>query len=35
VENLVLFVNYGVIENKKVLDSLELFAAEVMPQFKD
>jgi hypothetical protein len=25
----------GVIENKKVLYSLELFATEVMPQFKD
>jgi probable F420-dependent oxidoreductase len=35
VENLILFVNYGGIENKKVLNSLELFAAEVMPQFKD
>jgi alkanesulfonate monooxygenase SsuD/methylene tetrahydromethanopterin reductase-like flavin-dependent oxidoreductase (luciferase family) len=35
VENLILFVNYGGIENQKVLDSLELFAAEVMPQFKD
>jgi probable F420-dependent oxidoreductase len=35
VENLILFVNYGGIEDKKVLDSLELFAGEVMPQFKD
>jgi alkanesulfonate monooxygenase SsuD/methylene tetrahydromethanopterin reductase-like flavin-dependent oxidoreductase (luciferase family) len=35
VANLILFVNYGGIENQKVLDSLELFAAEVMPQFRD
>jgi alkanesulfonate monooxygenase SsuD/methylene tetrahydromethanopterin reductase-like flavin-dependent oxidoreductase (luciferase family) len=34
-ENLILFVNYGGIENKKVMDSLELFAAEVMPQLKN
>ena len=32
-ESLILFVNFGGIENRKVLDSLELFAAEVMPQF--
>jgi len=32
VENLILFVNFGGIEHRKVLDSLELFAAEVMPQ---
>ena len=35
VENLIFFVNFGGIENQKVLDSLELFAAEVMPQFAD
>ena len=33
VENLIFFVNFGGIENQRVLDSLELFAAEVMPQF--
>ena len=31
VENLIFFVNFGGIEHQKVLDSLELFAAEVMP----
>ena len=35
VENLIFFVNYGGFEHRKVLDSLELFAAEVMPSFKD
>ncbi|MSQ07420.1 MAG: LLM class flavin-dependent oxidoreductase [Dehalococcoidia bacterium] len=35
VENLIFFVNFGGIENQKVMDSLELFAAEVMPQFKE
>jgi alkanesulfonate monooxygenase SsuD/methylene tetrahydromethanopterin reductase-like flavin-dependent oxidoreductase (luciferase family) len=35
VENLIFFINYGGIENRKVLDSLELFAAKVMPLFKD
>ena len=35
VENLIFFVNYGGIENRKVLDSLELFATRVAPQFKD
>ncbi len=35
VENLIFFVNFGGIENQKVLDSLELFATEVMPQFAD
>ena len=35
VESLILFVNYGGIENQKVKDSLELFATEVMPHFKD
>ena len=33
VENLIFFVNYGGIESQKVMDSLELFATEVMPQF--
>ena len=33
VENLIFFVNFGGIDHRKVLDSLELFAAEVMPQF--
>jgi len=35
VENLIFFVNYGGIENRKVLASLELFAKEVMPRFRD
>ena len=35
VEKLILFVNFGGIENQKVLDSLELFASEVMPHFAD
>ena len=35
VENLIFFVNYGGIEHRKVLDSLELFATQVMPLFKD
>ncbi len=35
VENLIFFVNFGGIEHQKVVDSLELFAAEVMPQFAD
>ncbi|MFQ6029393.1 MAG: LLM class flavin-dependent oxidoreductase [Dehalococcoidia bacterium] len=35
VDSLILFVNYGGIENQKVKDSLELFATEVMPQFPD
>ena len=35
VENLIFFVNFGGIESQRVLDSLELFAAEVMPQFAD
>jgi hypothetical protein len=35
IENLIFFVNYGGIENRKVLDSLELFASRVMPLFKD
>ena len=35
VENLIFFVNFGGIENQRVLDSLELFASEVMPEFAD
>ena len=35
VENLIFFVNYGGIESQKELDSLELFATEIMPQFAD
>ena len=35
VENLIFFVNFGGIEHRKVLDSLELFAREVMPLFPD
>ena len=35
VEKLIFFINYGGIENQKVLDSLELFAKEVMPRFAD
>ena len=35
IENLIFFINYGGIENRKVLDSLELFATQVMPLFKD
>jgi alkanesulfonate monooxygenase SsuD/methylene tetrahydromethanopterin reductase-like flavin-dependent oxidoreductase (luciferase family) len=35
VENLIFFVNYGGIEHREVLDSLELFATQVMPLFKD
>ena len=35
VENLIFFVNFGGVENQMVLDSLELFASEVMPQFAD
>ena len=34
VENLILFVNYGGIDSQKVVDSLTLFAKEVMPNFK-
>jgi hypothetical protein len=30
-----LFVNFGGIDSQNVKDSLELFAAEVMPQFKE
>ena len=35
VENLIFFVNFGGIDNRRVMDSLELFATEVMPQFSD
>jgi alkanesulfonate monooxygenase SsuD/methylene tetrahydromethanopterin reductase-like flavin-dependent oxidoreductase (luciferase family) len=35
VEHLIFFVNYGGIEHRKVLDSLELFATQVMPLFTD
>ena len=34
VENLILFVNYGGLDSQKVVDSLTLFAKEVMPNFK-
>ena len=33
VERLIFFVNFGGIEHQQVLDSLALFAAEVMPNF--
>ena len=35
VDSLILFVNFGGIDSSKVKDSLELFAAKVMPQFVD
>lgn len=35
VASLILFVNYGGIDSQKVKDSLELFATEVMPRFKE
>lgn len=35
VENIIFFVNYGGIDHRKVLASLELFAAKVMPLFTD
>jgi len=35
VEKIIFFINYGGIENQKVLDSLELFSKEVMPHFAD
>ena len=35
VENLIFFVNFGGIEHQRVLDSLELFASEIMPEFAD
>ncbi len=31
---MIFFVNYGGIDSQKVVDSLELFATEVMPHFK-
>ena len=33
VDKLIFFINFGGIEHKKVLDSLDLFAKEVMPNF--
>lgn len=33
VEKIIFFINFGCIEHRKVLDSLELFAMEVMPNF--
>ena len=33
VEKLIFFINFGGIKHKKVLDSLDLFAKEVMPNF--
>ncbi len=33
IQNIIFFVNFGGIEHQKVLDSLTLFAAEVMPHF--
>lgn len=35
VENLIFFINYGGIEHRKVMASLELFASQVMPLFQD
>jgi alkanesulfonate monooxygenase SsuD/methylene tetrahydromethanopterin reductase-like flavin-dependent oxidoreductase (luciferase family) len=35
VEKLIFFINFGGIEHQKVLDSLDLFAKEVMPNFTD
>jgi hypothetical protein len=35
IEKLIFFVNYGHIENHKVLDALELFATKVISLFKD
>ena len=35
VDKLIFFINFGGIENQKVLDSLDLFAKEVMPHFAD
>ncbi|PKB72969.1 MAG: hypothetical protein BZY75_04325 [SAR202 cluster bacterium Io17-Chloro-G7] len=35
VEKLIFFINYGGVESRKVLDSLELFAKEVMLRFAD
>ena len=33
VENIIFFINFGGIESQKVIESLELFAKEVMPHF--
>jgi len=33
VENIIFFINFGGIESQKVINSLELFAKEVMPHF--
>ena len=35
VAKIIFFINYGGIEHQKVLDSLDLFAKEVMPHFQD
>ncbi|MBM3942929.1 MAG: LLM class flavin-dependent oxidoreductase [SAR202 cluster bacterium] len=35
VENLIFFINFGGLENRKVMNSLELFARDVMPQFRE
>ena len=33
VDKIIFFINFGGIEHRKVLDSLDLFAKEVMPNF--
>ena len=35
VDKIIFFINFGGVEQRKVLDSLELFAKEVMPNFVD
>jgi alkanesulfonate monooxygenase SsuD/methylene tetrahydromethanopterin reductase-like flavin-dependent oxidoreductase (luciferase family) len=35
VDKIIFFINFGGIEHQKVLDSLDLFAKEVMPNFTD
>ena len=35
VEKIIFFINFGGIKHQKVLDSLDLFAKEVMPNFSD
>lgn len=35
VEKIIFFINFGGIKHQKVLDSLDLFAKEVMPNFQD
>ena len=35
VDKIIFFINFGGIEHRKVLDSLDLFAKEVMPSFAD